>query len=419
MSLLSAIKARALDAADRYTWATEPWDNFTRPLIGTPNYLSSTFAFQENEYFQDLKDFRREGLFLSRIPLPEGSPLDLGDSALWHGIYTAMLAVRWHFVGDGTSEIMLKAALQALGKHQTWHGEAQPRLIRGYDPRYPGWADDASNDTLTGHFFGIWAVLKWGPVELRDEAEQYLKNICDELANYNFCLIDNNKKPTPHGKLINGVLTDPLQYTLVHAIFSALRPYSSRYEFLRQILYKKYKELIPYGKAAFGNYQNWNDDHRAAMHLLVISETDPESKEYVRKGVRRMWRYAKKRANPWVNALLALTETVDRDAFNEMRRQAWMVLGEYDLTARRNEVPVDWREKYKLSPLWNPTVVTVKGIPRSTQPLPLWARGAQDFFFQRCPFSVVDWQGVTEPMSAFNAGDWLCAFWFSRLAGLL
>jgi hypothetical protein len=51
------------------------------------------------------------------------------------------------------------------------------------------------------------------------------------------------------------------------------------------------------------------------------------------------------------------------------------------------------------------------GHLRSSQPLPLWKMGSQDFFWQRCQYSVDDWIGLTEGQFEHNGVDFLVAYW--------
>jgi hypothetical protein len=101
------------------------------------------------------------------------------------------------------------------------------------------------------------------------------------------------------------------------------------------------------------------------------------------------------------------------------------VLGEFEMTKKRWPLEVENAGK-RLSGFNNQSWVVKtwddKGTPRSYQPIPLWAMGSQDFFWQRNRFSVNDHAGVTTPAQAssrHNGGDYLCAYYLSRLTGVL
>src|SRR5262249_32620321 len=92
--MISFLKARVLDGVDLLDRANDPFPAFDRPAL--PKY-PETLCTKAMKFEVDLLDnFRiREGTILQyRIPLPIGSPLDLGDQSLWHGVMTFGLCVR-------------------------------------------------------------------------------------------------------------------------------------------------------------------------------------------------------------------------------------------------------------------------------------------------------------------------------------
>jgi len=51
------------------------------------------------------------------------------------------------------------------------------------------------------------------------------------------------------------------------------------------------------------------------------------------------------------------------------------------------------------------------GNLRASQPLPLWKIGSQDFFWQRCQYSVDDWIGGNPGGQWHNGLDFLVCYW--------
>ncbi len=435
MGLLSALKVAVAKGADFYSRQACPWETLDRP------YLPKTAASlkdREAECFSDLQDFWFfYEIIAHRIPQGRVPPdLDIGDQALWQGIYTAVLCFKYARAKSDSLAELIARALNGMSQHQWFHGEESPRLIRGYDRGSKAWQDDASNDSLTGHFAGLYFVLKYGPLELRDRALVLLGGTASELIENNLCLVKADKTPTTYGRLINGAFTDPLSMTLCLGILAVASHYGLHKDAGRlwSEVYTKYEAMIPYPKMILGQWENWNDDHRAALHLVILAMEDksPRLQELVRKGLLRLWFMLKERGNSWVNALilLGLGDGAPAGMASQMRRQARMILGEYELVDKRWDTEVDWRGikvgnvwtgkiLFGINARWAPRVVSINGHDRSTQPLPAWSIGKQDFIWQRHRYSVSDWLGQSQPTQKFNAMDYLAAYHASRLAGIL
>lgn len=432
MALSTYFKIAALQAADAAHLRLSPYEEFTRPAL--PKSLK-TLKARETECFNDLKNFWFfDELMVHRLPKNEGQPppLDLGDQAIWHGMFTAMLAMKYAVIRDAQERVrvaeMLSKAINGLARHQDYHDEGRPRLIRGYDRNLHRMEDNPSNDSLTGHFAGLYFTRVYGPPDLRLRVDGLLAGIVQELVDNDLWLVNAHGEPTPFGRLIDGIKTDPLQMTLALAIMtvaehSSLNMSAPRY---RHEIYSDYGRMIPYPKVALGNLDNWNDDHRAAMHLAILGLEDrsPAMRKLVRQGVERHWRLFGQRANPWVNALLALAVGDDLPAPIRygMTLQNQIVLSEYELTDAAYDAPVDRTHDVIVSVTgdhWQPVIKMVKGVPRSTQPLPIWTMGAQDFPWQRHRYSVRDWTGNARPTQRFSGAAYLCAYWASRLCGLI
>lgn len=438
MSWISSLKAVGAQMADLYSKQACPWDKFDRPFL--PKTLRPLYT-REAECWDDLQAFWfYDELLVNRIPMDRVPPaLDTGDQATWQGIYAAMVAYKYARAKSDVLQASITRLLKGMVQHQTFHKEPAPRLIRGYDrtQKTRVWQDDASNDTLTGHFAGLYFILRFGPIEQRLLALELLANISRELIENKMCLIRADRTPTTYGKIINGVLTEPLQMTLALAILTVadhygLHPQAAR---MRDEVYTKYAPMIPYPKTVLGTLENWNDDHRAALHLsiLALEDKSPRMQELVQQGLLRLWGLLKNRGNVWVNGLLALGmgDTIQHDVATEMRRQALLVLGEYELEDKRFDLQTDWSGTFDghtypgqtvLScegVAWRPRIISINSNPRSTQPMPHWCCSSQDFIYQRHRYSCRDWLGNTRPSQRFNGGDFLAAYHVNVLAGIL
>jgi hypothetical protein len=429
MKFLTLIKTWGIQAVDLVQKIISPYKPITRPFLPKTLRPLSTRA---QECWDDLADFwRYDELMIHRIPLPEPQALDTGDQAIWHGIYTAMLAFRYYLKPDILGEALLSRALVGLENHQTIHGESKPRLIRGYERNADGtirWEDDASNDSLTGHLAGLYFTFRFGPAALREKCLTLIGNIASSLLDHDMNLVKADGTPTKHGKLINGVSTDPLQMSLALAVMVLAEKYNldPRAGKARHDIWDKYGAMLAYGKVDFLSLGNWNDQHRAALHLVILALEDKSKRMqgYAQDGFRRLWNLCLRQGNIWVNALIALgmNSNLPDGLRDLMRKQALMFLGEYELTEKRFDTEKLNAGKTLVGANGNSWLVETwddKGKKRCFQPPPAWCMGGQDFIWQRHRYTADDRIGVHTPSSRHNGADFLAAYYLSRMEGIL
>lgn len=442
MSLISLIKSGLAKSLDLYSMQANPWDKFDRPAL--PMTLTP-LPDKAAECTKDLQSFWFDNEILaSRIPLTTVPPeLDMGDQAIWQGIYTVMLCLQYARAKSPTLVQQISNALNGLYQHQYFGanrlGRSDPFLIRGFDRRSGKWEDNASNDSLSGHFAGLYFILRFGPSELKGRALSLLASLAAELIENKLCLVKADGTPTTYGKLVNGVLTEPLAMTLALGILTVAEHYGlhGKAAAMRYEVYSQYGALIPYPKTIAGTIENWNDDHRAALHLAILALEDrsPKMQELTHAGLYRLWALLERRGNIWVNGLIALGlgECIQPAVKSEMTRQANLVLGEYELSEKRVDTEVDYRGTVSANGklwsgrsiisiqhvAWAPRIITIKGHQRATQPPPLYISGKQDFVWQRHRYSICDWIGQTQPSQRFNGADFLCAYWASIYSGII
>lgn len=410
---ITKLKIFLIKLADIINLLWDPFDSFTRPAMPKEN---KTLKQLETEFFQDLiTNFWgcQEKVLLHRIVLDKRLGLDMGDQALWHGIYTGMLALRYRMTGEGKEYIA--KCLEGLLLHQTVHGD-KPRLIRGMNEDLSIWQDDASNDTLTGHLFGIYAVWKWGPIEFRDKCRKPIMYLADELLDNQHSLIKTDGTPTTYGQLESGWKTDPLRISLVMAVYTAALGICGGDRFSKAYieLKEKYEKLIRYAKVRVLWKDNPNDTHRAAIHLALLADRINNPEAF--KGLERIRRITRKEANPWVMALCCWGLSNNRHAD---RAEVIKVLSEFILTSKMFNPGLD---NYPLSKQYKDIgLKTYKwgGVFRSSQPLPRHAVRSQDFFWQRNTRSLDVGSGNLPADSRHNGGDFLCAYWLCRYLGIL
>ncbi len=427
MGLIELIKATAIRSADCLNALNDPFPAFDRPAF--PKRDGKSLVDLESEFYSDLTGnfWACDGrILVHRLPIADIRTLDLGDQAIWHGVHCAMLAMRYS-VSDGDQRSRTYAdlveATKGLLLHQTVHGEPVPRLIRGVSDDLKIWQDDASNDSLTGHIFGIYALWKWGPTSLQPVCVQLALGIGTELLGHNNALVGPDGKSTTYGSLIAGWKTDPLRLTLALAVYAMASTITKQPAFMKAYsdLYRQYKPLVVYPKVKLWWIENQNDAHRAAMHLAMLADlTTGEANERYMDGLERLHDMTAKLGNVWVNALVALGRAVQ---YPNDRAVALKVLSEFTLEDKQsnpgkdNSTPAREATIREQIPsfkriLWNGTYM-------ANQPLPRWMARTQDFFWQRNLRSLDPGSSGGAPDSRLNGGDFLAAYWLSRITGIL
>jgi hypothetical protein len=386
----------------------------------------------EAEFYGDLVNnfWVCDGTVLaSRLPLPLGSPIDTGDQAIWHGVYTAMLALRFNSIGEGAQQQETYGhfveAAKGLQLHQRVPGEAKPRLIRGWSDDIKTFQDDASNDSATGHLLGIYFGWKFGPATMQPVFAQLAAGLAAELHNHEDNLVGANGRPTTHGALVQGWKTDPLRLTLALAIYAVAATLTKENAFIQDYerLYRRYRSLIPYPKVRLWWWEKSYDTHRAAIHLAILADlTSGGPRQDCVYGLERMRRMVAKDGNVWVNELCKFGgygwSPDDRD-------QALKVLSEFTL---EDKMYNEGRDNYAKIPSfgdpvtgkdWHPNPILWDGKWIADQPIPRWAARSQDFFWQRNMRSLDAGSAGHAADSRLNCADWLCAYWLARHNGTL
>jgi len=303
---------------------------------------------------------------------------------------------------------------KCLPLHQTAHGESVRRLIRGVqDPLNPktSFIDDVSNDGATGHILGIYYAWKYGDADIKQKAAVLARGIGDEILNNNYCLIGPTGVSTTYGKLIDGPLTNPMALTLCLAILKVASAITAdpKYETAYQDVLGTYgsARLYNYPKVSFLTFNNWNDDHRAAIHLSILADFDNR----FTKGLKRLWKLNKNSGNAWVAYLCGKHFNISASDLIPCTTR----MNEFYIEDENNGQKINSTNpavgglgiKFKkYAPLW-----FMKGKMVADQPLPLWWTGSQDFRWQRCAYSIDDWIGNTTPNQKFFGVDFLITYW--------
>ncbi len=375
--MINYIKVAAIWVADIINLCYNP---FQKAVYAPPvDMIALESAIYENlrTYFVD------SGRFKYQLPVPS----DEGDSALFQGLYTAMMNFKYP---DATPD--LRAANAALGGFFI-----DGILIRGI--RSDGTINDTtSNDAATGALFGLYSIWCKGTWEADATIQRWARSIVDS----GYALTNLKGVPTQYGQLEQGWKTDPLRITLLLAIVSlaahteaAPPSFSDHYK----KLYNAYLPILKYPKVRLLWWDTDYDTHRAAIHLHVLYNLTGD-KVYA-DGLGRIARITERENNAWVQTLCW--------PFNGLEPEMG-ILGTFDpLTfshgniEARNDVPsVKWGDK-----------VYAKSA------LPAYKRGSQDFLWQRNMFSKDEWVGNATPDTHYSGLDFLICYWLAVRLKLL
>jgi hypothetical protein len=415
------VKVGVIWITDTVNLIWSPFTSFTRSMtLKRPEPLDVKAASFETA----LANFNHNGIVYDSTISWGNNFDDVGDEALWHGITVAMWGIKYSVTNDPIDLEKIRSGMVGLDLHQTAHGEPVRRLIRGVqDPLNPktSFIDDVSNDGATGHILGIYYAWKYGDADIKQKATVLVRGIADEILNNNYCLIGPTGAATTYGMLIDGWLTNPMSLTVCLAILKVASAITAdpKYETTYQDVLSTYGciDLYKYPKVSFLTFNNWNDDHRAAIHLSILADLDVANNNKFVDGLKRIWKLNKDTGNAWIAYLCGKHFNLTKVDLNPS-------------ITRLNEFYAEDENNIQKINSTNPAVgglgITIKkyvilwfltGNLVSTQPLPLWWTGSQDFRWQRCPYSVDDWVGTTTPNQVFFGVDFLIAYWGFKQLG--
>lgn len=412
--LSNIIKVGLIWVTDLVNRVWSPFDSFSRSMVLK---RTETLDSKASQFENALGQFCHDGIVYDSTISNGTNYDDVGDEALWHGIAVAMWGIKYSVTNDVADLEKLRSGLVGLNLHQTAHGEPVRRLIRGVqDPLNPkaSFIDDVSNDGASGHILGIYYAWKYGDAAIKQEAQTLARGIADELLNNNYCLVGPTGVSTTYGTLIHGWMTDPMSLTLCLAILRVASVSTSdpKYDTAYNDVLSTYGcvNLFKYPKISFLTWNNWNDDHRAAIHLSILADLDGTDTKFV-DGLKRIWKLNANTGNAWIAYLCGLHFDMTLIDLNPC-------------LTRLNEFYVEDENNTQKINSTNPAVETLgveikqysfipfsSGNPVAAQPLPTWWTGSQDFRWQRRAYSIDDWIGNTTSSQIFFGVDFLVAYW--------
>jgi hypothetical protein len=380
------IKKGAIIATDAVNAVYDPFEEFTRVGVHLETtYLASAFEIHMRDKFLDSST----GIWQYELPW------NSGDQCIWHGVTTAMWAIKSTLVDE--YDPVLYDSVKAM-RHFFEFPDVIRRGVVGGEPQY-----NVSSDQISGLLCGLYWAYTYGRIDAKVEAKKFIQQLADTCLRTNFKLVNPGGTETKHGKLVNGLLTDPLNLCIALAILKlADLCYPEReYKVFYSNLVEQFKPTIPYGKVRLLWRDNAYDSHRAAISYSILCdlEKDEEIHGLYEKGLKRVWDIERKTGNPWIYYLLRRATYYRPEDIDQVKKH----LTEFTLSDKIMRV-----EKIN-----SPLVATAKwgSKLRSLQPIPRYKMGSQDFFWQRNMRSVDDWVGQKEPVEAYNGMDYLIAYY--------
>lgn len=403
----------------------DPFDEFNRrplPADDLKLFQKASSFFNQIQAGHDIG-----GFFIYRMSYP-GEEWDYGDQCLWQGMYAAMLAFRQHSEPFKMQVADLFKAVNAMAFH---HRGPRNYLIRGVNPgdlvnvspESATFKEEVSNDSATGHLFGVYHAYLAGDTAIKDACRWMAAMLAEEIINNDYALVNQNRSKTKYGRLIQGPITDPHRAALALAILYVAWRLTGlkRYEIYFDDVFKSFGGLLRCGEVKFLWLTKTHEAHRVMMNLSILAgyHERPLCSMWAREGMVNTLSQNRKAANPW---LIALASSV----FPERLKQSGL-----DLTAkgRLSEFSVDRRSdcaerlNSQNEKQWNNThgirFFEYDGKLRASQPLPFNLLGNQDFFFQRDLYSVDNYQGSTDTRPRYTGLDYLVAYWLLLKNGMV
>lgn len=396
MSFLSLLKSLLLKGVDAANGRPAKFDRDFKP---DP---SATFADETSrrlaiEQFAELelRDFVSDGTFSCALPN------DLGDAAIWQGVYTAMCVFRWKlYGGDGAHEAMVQAA-KALSKYLhfgTLVRGAMPSFLEGrlfvVDPTkiryyftYDGYTfrEDASLDSLVGIMFGIAAVKRFGDAKALEPIISPLGLFAQRFAADGFRLTNRDGSRTTYGDCAPGVIQAPVR------IMAAALPSTLADRFEWEAIAKAYGPEFATPDTQVPGKMSWVNAHLAILatcaYIMGTDKGDPGRTQAFNGLASLVGKYADS-GNAFLVAMALMIgdRPVGPDAYVKMNK----TLGEFPLGGKLR---------------------AVVGEGSAAQPIPMWQRPPADVAWQRSPYTK---GGATD--QRLNRLDYLLAH-FIQMVG--
>lgn len=348
-------------------------------------------------------------------------PNDLGDMAIWQGLYTFTCALK-------NDPEALRKAFKGQALLQTLSGNN--RLARGADATNGSFNVDpsrtyykngsytflqeVSESTLIGHLLGLWSVYHLGnDASLKEQAAALVEALASRVIEDGYQLKNQAGVTAKFGDLRPTLLAAPIRIASLACLL--LLSYKMSGNTSHKELYEKIVSKYADALTRLETHVLWiHPQYQDMLVYFVLAmfcsmEYDVSRKLSYVATMNKQWVKNKEEGNSFYT-YMAIFVGINVD--DRYRENAKKILSEFNTNpslgptkTTMGKTPDNSRCK---SFVWGWS--SVKGGHRySYQPMPVWRRPAADIVWQRSPYDV---EGESD--HAYNGLDYLAAYYLGR-----
>lgn len=419
--MLNMLKGFLLGVADEINERWKPFKKFERaPCLIDAKPLPEKAEF----YWGDIQDNWLHGPYKEFYWSMK--PNDMGDMAIWQGLYTFTCAVK-DDIPATLSAVKGQSLIQTLG--------GDNRLARGVDAiggphntdptrtyfedRGYVYLQDVSESTLIGHMFGLWSILYFGQERvLKGIAGQLLEDLAKQVIADGYILKDHAGKPARFGDLRPSLTTAPIRIASLACLLllSSRTSESKEHKDLYDQIVRKYKSSIlhPETHVLWVHPQYQDILAYFVLAMLATAEQDEKLKQEYKDALWQQWEKNCEEGNSFYTFIVQFVcGGVDQIHL----QKAAQVLQEFNTDPKKGPTA-----KQKGSAPDNSDIKSVvwgwkqlKGGDRvALEPVPVWRRPPMDIAWQRSPYSI---QGSSD--CDYNGLDFLSAYYLGVYLGII
>lgn len=412
--MLNALKGFLLGVVDKLNVAADPFDEFRRPsheVDPAPLDVRARVAWKD---IQDKWLFGPDREFYWSM-----KPNDLGDMAIWHGLYSATCAL----MEDSEAH---ERAVRGMEKLQFLGGNS--RLARGAD-YFEGqhridpsrtywrdgdyvWVDNCSESSLLGHLFGLMFTIG---TPMEERGMKMAVALAEQIKADGCRLLNQDGTPAKFGDLRPSLTAAPIRVSALACAYALAAQKDDRWWPEYEKLANAQMESLTHPETHLLFVYPWYQTLIAYISLCILFNCDNNPKRRAKFGdaLAGLWKKTRKEGNSFYAGIVAMcngSRSLGADALGAVK-----TLREFNITVdsglkRPGRVDLTQSKEFP-SFTWG---FGQKKMLVARQPIPVWKRPPQDIVWQRCPYSVLG-----EDHYDFNYMDFVLAYKLCERYGVL